>query len=73
MTRSVKGLGNAVYKIEYWNVKSPDALDAEGPYSTKGAAKGRLTRILNGWNYSGQAPYVEGRVLELTGEWVEVA
>lgn len=68
MTRSPKGMGNAVYKLEYWNVKTPEHITAEGPYATRGAAKGRLT---NRQNYSYGNTY-EGRVLELSGEWVEV-
>lgn len=68
MTRSPKGMVNAVYKLEYWNVNTPDYKHTEGPYATKGAAKGRLT---NRQNYSYGNDY-EGRVLELTGEWVEV-
>ena len=68
MTRSVKGLGNAVYKVEYWNSTSPDRVSVEGPYSTKGAAKGRLTMLKN-YTYSGKT---DGRVLELSGEWVAV-
>lgn len=68
MTRSVKGLGNAVYKVEYWNLEAPDIVYQEGPYATKSAAKGRLTTRTA---YSSYNVY-EGRVLELTGEWVEV-
>lgn len=61
-------MGNTVYKLEYWNVKAADAVYTEGPYATKGAAQGRLTNRQN-YAYSGK---IEGRVLELTGEWVEV-
>lgn len=68
MTRTAKGLGNAAYKVEFWNVKTPDRISTEGPYACKGAAKGRLshrTRSTCGIVWA-------GRVLELTGEWVEV-
>lgn len=70
MTRSVKGLGNAVYKVEYWDVKTPKVVYMEGPYATKGAARGRLT-YMSGNDYYGNVTV--GRVLELTGEWKEVA
>lgn len=66
MTRSVKGLGNAVYKVEYWNLQTPDVIFQEGPYATKSAAKGRLTTRTSYSSYNAYA----GRVLELTGEWV---
>ena len=68
MTRSPKGMGNTVYKLEYWDTKTPEVVYVEGPYATKGAAKGRLTKHQN---YSYRGKY-EGRVLELKGEWVEV-
>lgn len=68
MTRSPKGMGNTVYKLEYWNVKTPEDVNVEGPYATKGAAKGRLTSKGNNWSGN----IYEGRVLELSGEWVEV-
>lgn len=68
MTRSVKGLGNAVYKVEYWNLQTPDLVYQEGPYATKSAAKGRLTSRTAYSSYNAYA----ARVLEMSGEWVEV-
>lgn len=70
MTISPKGMGNTVYKLEYWYGDFPENSYTEGPYATKAAAKGRLTSKQNG--YSWQSRKVNGRVLELTGEWVEV-
>lgn len=68
MTRSLKGIGNSVYKLEYWNVKKPHRTVVTEPYDTKNSAKGRLTGI-RGNNPENK---YDGRVLELTGEWVEV-
>lgn len=63
---------NTVYCVQTWYLLHPDDIDTSKPYATLGAARGRLTRLLRHHNYSGQAPYYAGRVLELTGEWVEV-
>lgn len=73
MTRSPKGMGNAVYKLEYWYDDFPENVYIEGPYATKGAAKGRLTSKQNNASYDYYKRKIEGRVLELSGEWVEVA
>lgn len=66
-------MSNTVYRVETWFVDRPEQKFDGRPYETIGAARGRLKRLLNQSNYGGQAPYLAGRVLELTGEWKEVA